>query len=262
MNKIAYLSIVLIVLLQGCSIIKRSNDKIEGISYSTTFPDLFNPEAKITGYIPIQRNVYFHNDQIMYHGSNPSDSIVHGKVLKTRPAFYYFVYTKGKQYGLYYNLLFKEYAVKVKVDSMLKRENAYFPYRADFYDSTLIRSNRKFISQKYNTDSTILHQIYTLKGGRPGEQAPEVFDSLYLTFSKKFKPTEYTLSRQFDSIMKMKLIQVTFILNSIYFKEQDYTFDKCIAPHILEEINIDNTDELIKYFDEDKKKNAKEEKRK
>jgi hypothetical protein len=247
--------------LQSCTTYRHSTKNvIEGVSYSTTFPDLFNKEGKLMGYIPIQRNVYYHDDQIMYYGSNPSDSIVHGKVLKTRPAFYYFVYTKGKQYGLYYNLLFKEYAVKVKVDSMLKRENAYFPYRADFYDSTLIRNNRKFVSQNYNTDSTILHQIYTLKGGRPGEQVPDIFDSLYLTFSKKFKPTEYTLSRQFDSAMKMKLIQVTFILNPIYLREQDYIFEKLIAPHILEEINIDNADELMKYFDEDKRKNAEEEK--
>ena len=78
--------------------------------------------------------------------------------------------------------------------------------------------------------------------------------TVFYGFSKKNKDIPYSFSRELDSLNNMKLSRVEIVNNSRYIKDYNITLDKIEQSFILVEVLITNRKEIIKYFEEERKR--------
>lgn len=154
------------------------------------------------------------------------------------PNSIYYLCKKGAETGLKYDSLSAKTHTEFNVNNLLEK--------------------RTFKGAKlYDTTNDILAEpAQTSKDGRIFEKyVPKTKfdasynDSTYLFFTKKFKDVPYSLSKEADSLKKMKLTEVNFIYNAVK-KDSKNKMDIPRRKFIFKitEINIDNKSEILTMF--------------
>lgn len=191
--------------------------------------------------------IYYYHDQILYYSSytfNLHTSFDAPPIQEIR--YRYFVYTKGKSCGFVNDKYKSEFNKRVAVDSMLKME---WTTQFGFYP---FNCNVVFISENKNANTGELHERYSFKGGNNNSMS----GTIDLYFSSRLKISEFSLSKELDSMKNMKLYKVYIVNNSRFIKEHNITLDKIEQGWKLEEIPVSNREEILNYFNFDKNSNC------
>ncbi len=229
------------LLVLSCStIIKpKINKEIRGIKITENFP-LIDSKGKLTSYDTFSTKIYYYEDKVLYHSSYHFDSTVDDKQLISEIRYYFFVYKKGDPLGLLFDPYNNIYGKKILVDSALKKE---WCNGLDFYhgyaDNLLT-----LISSSEMQDSGIINKTFSFKGIK--DTGVSGISSYW--FTNKLNDIEYSLSKELDSIYKMKVYKIRLKNNSRYFKDYNYTLDAIEQAFDLERIDIKNESEILSYF--------------
>ena len=113
--------------------------------------------------------------------------------------------------------------------------------------------NVSLIEKVYiNKDSSLLKEVYSFKN--IDDTSATAVGTYW--FTNKLKNYDFSLSKELDSINKMKLYKVRYISYPRHFKN-NFILDQIELSFDLLEINIDNEKELIYFFNRDKMQNVK-----
>lgn len=147
----------------------------------------------------------------------------------------YFLRKEKEQYGYYYDSLNAKTGKRVKTDSILNKK-AY--YNQTFYFPSIMQ----LISSKKNHNGYELIEKYKCKT-KIDLTYP---DTVIVYYSNKMKSTSFTLSKDLDSIKKLKVLKMRAIFNSQFIKGQPNKFPQYEYKFELKEDSISN---LKKYQD-------------
>lgn len=224
---------------------KLKKDKIVCIKFSRLFPNI-NKEGKLISYDTISDKVYYFNDQVLYQSAYTQNSkSVDGIILKTETKYCSFVYSAGSQTGLLFDSLTNRVNLRFRVDSFYNSSWLFKPYIDNIFkysDSFLV----SFIEKK---DSGILMKTYHITDKKDSTKT----GTCVLYFTDKLKNIKFSLSEYQDRLNNMKLFKVVVINNGRYLKDYKITLDTILTSHYMEEIPITNMEEVLFYFDIDKK---------
>jgi len=224
---------------------KRKKNKIVCIKLSRLFPNI-NKEGKLISCDTISDKIYYFKDQVLYqsaytHNSRSED----GKILKTETKYSSFVYSASSQTGLLFDSLSNRVNVKFKVDSFYNSPWLFKPYIDNIFNNS-VSSLVSFTEKK---DSGELIKTYYLIDKKDSTKT----GTCILYFSDKIKNIKFSLSEYQDSLNNMKLYKVVVINNGRYLKDYKITLDTILTSHYMEEIPITNKEEILFYFNIDKK---------
>jgi len=239
------ITIVTILFFSCCNLSskkhKENQNEIKGIILTDNFP-LIDKTGKLESYDTLVTKIYYYRDLTLYQLSYHYDSSVENVSLKSETRHHYFVHKNGDVYGYDYDEHKPQSGSRISADSLFKKEWCMLinPY------PILIKNNVVLISSQQNADSGILEETYLIKGKSDTTMSGTVF----LSFSNTLKNIDYSLSRELDSIKKMKLYTVRMVNNSRYIKDYNITLDRIEQRYTLKEIPvIINYSEIKGYFD-------------
>ncbi|KAF2081964.1 hypothetical protein [Flavobacterium sharifuzzamanii] len=147
----------------------------------------------------------------------------------------YFLLKEKESYGYYYDSLNAKTGKRIRMDSILSKK-AY--YKQTFYFPSLMQ----FISSKKDQNGYKLIEKYKCKT-KVDLTYP---DTIIVYFSNKMKNTSFTLSKDLDSIKKMKVVKMRAIFNSQFIKGNPNKFPQYEYKFELKQDSISN---LKKYQD-------------
>jgi hypothetical protein len=231
----------------GNCIFKTSEITCEKVTQ--VFPNL-SSTGKLTGYDTSSVHIYYYKNLILYNLSYHFDSTVNDKLLLSEKRFHYILYEKGNSYGYDFDEHKTQYKRKISMDSVFKIEwiavTRLYPLFVTNI-AILLSSNR-------NKDSGTLHEQYLIKA----KDDTTVLAKCSLGFTNKLQHVRYSLSKELDSIKKMKLNMVRIKNHTQYFKEYNFTLDTYELAYDLESVPVFNQNKIMSYFNMYKKEeNAK-----
>lgn len=256
MNKkiITKYSILLTLIISGCSSITiKDNDKIRAIRVYENFPNI-DKTGKLLGYDTFYTNIYYYRDQVLYNDFyhyGPLElyfeKFKNKNAAKPQIAQNFFVLTRGKTYGYFYDRNDTVFDKKVLADSMFKTEWwNMFQFKKIFLESRV-----SLLSQKQDVAKGTMEKLYAFRG-----IADTSFTGEWLLgFSNKMQGIEYSLSKEQDTLAGMKLCKVNVVNHSRYVKECKMTFDEIVQGFKIEEIPVTNPDKILFYFQRERKYN-------
>jgi hypothetical protein len=204
---------------------------------------LVDTNGVVFRYDPFETRIYYYRDQVMYQTYYYHAEINTPEDLESpeyKYLYYSFVFSKDKIHGIRCDSNNLETARVVTVDSMLAGEWAA---RINF--SRFFRENKtKLLSVTHKRgEKTQVFSASNLKDtGMRG--------SIILSYtSKNLKGIGFSLSKELDSAMKMKLYKVVMINNARLIGENKILLMRAEIPYLLEEIPITNAEELRIFFE-------------
>lgn len=217
---------------------------IQGIKVTQVFPKI-NNDGALQGYDTSSVYIYYYKNMILYKMPYEHNLIVNNKLEKSEIRHHYFIYTKGDSLGFNYDDYKSASIQQVPVDSIFKNE---WIKQTKLYP-IIYNNNATMIYKKTNKDSGTLYEIYSIKG----KTDPGLSGSLFLMFTNELKNINYSLSKELDSISKMKLCSVKIVSDKRYFKGYSVTMDSYESSYKIEKILVANYPEDLIYFDRYKK---------
>lgn len=147
----------------------------------------------------------------------------------------YFLLKEKEKYGYYYDSLNAKSGKKARTDSILSKK-AY--YNQTFYFPSIMQ----LISSKKDQNGYKLIEKYKCKT-KVDLSYP---DTVIVYYSNKMKNTSFTLSKDLDSIKKLKVLKTRAIFNSQFIKGHPNKFPQFEYKRELKNDSISN---LKKYKD-------------
>ena len=240
------LAVALMFIFSCGSLMHKKKDIIRAIRVSQNFP-FIDSTGKLLGYDTTQNvNIYYYGDQVLYRDFYKWDTYVDGIRVKAEIRESFFVFTKGKTFGYLYDTTKKAFEIKISVDSMLQKQW----YNYTNYSSASLTQ----LSEQYNADSGILCKVFTIKG----KQDTTMTGSTFLWYTNRLPWVDYALIKEVDTVKNMKLFKTRDITNSRYLKEYNITLDTIEQTFDMREITVTNPEEILYYFDREKKYNTKD----
>ena len=225
--------ICMLFLIEGCSnktTSKIFGDEIKGyriIHSVSPAMGLFNPDLKRSD--TAEAKIFFWKDQVIYFASHVNyyskDGIRADKIEKQE---FVFVHSKNSDKGYYYDVFRQSQARIVDVDSFLRFE--WFA-QIKIYPIFLVSDN--FLISKKSGDNG-KEEMYQLKGR--GEDSSKMGSSTLL-YDNKIRDNRISLSKELDSLSKMKLIRVKTITNARFIPGPNINLPRFEIAYWLEEIN-------------------------
>lgn len=251
MNKIITTTIG-ILFFSGCKFLSINQNKapensIKCIEISQTFPHI-TMEGKVIGYDTPRIHIFYFKNLEMYKIPYTYTDYTKAKA-EPEERFFYLVWKRGEKKGLQYYLgdsLLEEFPV----DSTI---NLQWP-NTIFLDSTLRNSNVTLISKIKKQRGHILEILYSFNTVRG---IYSMTGTILLSYSKDLKNTNFTFSKERDTIKNMKLYKITFTDDDNFIKEYNITMERSENYYKIEEKSDFNKEEVLKLFDkfqEDRKK--------
>jgi hypothetical protein len=220
-------------------------DKIIGINLTQKFP-IVNRDSSLN-VLESFYNVYYYENYILYKLNYEFDSSVNGETILEEKRYYFLVFHKDSAHG--YKFFVKPdngvVTEKVNNDSALKTAKL----ESNTYD-TLIHVKPDSI---YNTGNKIV-KVYKNPGAGTTIQQSENFD-LYFFYGKDLKDVPETFSKRMDNVKGMKLYKVLVAARRGFYKEYNMTFPPRDFILEMNEINIENRDQILSYFEKYKEGN-------
>lgn len=174
---------------------------------------------------------------------NPKDTVDDPQSLEKKEIWFEnFVYNKGDKHGLKYDSLQVKTGTIFNIDSLLK--GRMFK-EAKFLDT----SNDVLVKTTKNSDGTIL-ETYVPKT----KPDASYNDTTYLLFDPKLNDVPYSLSKEADSLKKMKLSEVRLVYNKVPKNTNSpIEIPKRVFLFRISPLNIKDKKEVNGFFDRFKK---------
>lgn len=225
---------------------------ITGIKITRNFPiiDFKDSIGKIIRYDTLETIIYRYKSQELYQtyysytGISGVDSIP--SINEYRCNF--FVYNIGQLDGLFYDSANRIYSQLVPVDSMLKRQRMYKLEAQDLFDE-MDTIHIRTLENKITGDN---EDLFAYKGKKDSTMTGTIIFSF--ADKSKFKNIDYSFSKELDSLKNMKLYKITTVTDSRFIGPPiNIYMDRAEAFHLLEKIAVKNPEEVMKYFDAERK---------
>ncbi|URM38890.1 hypothetical protein [Flavobacterium anhuiense] len=232
LNPKMLLSIFGFIIFLSISLSCMSKDEISKTYLHCSFP-LFKSDTIYTILDSVA--VIHYKNYALYefediHTVQNDTAIIERKVINR-----YFLLKEKEKYGYYYDSLNAKNSKKARTDSILG-EKAY--YNQTFF----VPSIMQLISSKKDQDGYILIEKYKCKS-KIDHTYP---DTTIVFYANKMKGINFTLSKDLDSIKKMKVIKLRAIFNSQFIKG----YPKKIPQYEYKfELKQDSISNLKKYKD-------------
>jgi hypothetical protein len=157
-----------------------------------------------------------------------------------RPNF--FVFSNVSAYGYDYAPYKRDSPEILLVDSVLNKQgfgniNLYQVFQKNYL---------RRISSQQDLASGIFHEIYVPTQNRDKEKSDT--DTCYFSFSSKLNNIKFSLSKELDSLNKMKLFRARLVSNNDFSKEYNIKIDRREVFFELKEIPVPNKERLIEFF--------------
>ncbi len=226
---------------------KKAHSKIEPaircIKITRDFPHI-DSNGHVLKYSPNETKIYFYEGQVLYQTYYYFAKITNEKEAESpneKFVYYNFLYDRSKTHGILYDSNKSETLRIVRVDSMLAKE-----WAATINFNLLFRENHTKLTSRKKTAVGEMECFYSFINKKDTSMKGE----LLLSFSKKrFNDIDYSLSREIDSLNKMKLFKVVMINYERFIRERNFHIDRIEVPYVLEEILVVNKEEILKLFD-------------
>lgn len=235
---------VLIITAFSCSMFFNSDNKksiIKGVKFTTKHP-IFDTSWMVKDYDSISHFFYYYEDQVACNFSYHFDSTDNLGYSLSEIRHLYFIYTKGKKYGLLIDKNQAEVEKLGNVDSVLKR---YWPA---VQVGPALSEQKNIVSltnQVNDTRSGILTQEYSLKD----KSDTAVKGTLLLKYTTEMMDIEYSFSKNLDSINKKKLFYYKMNVEPRYINSSNRWMAGFETMSMFEPVTIENERELLDLFD-------------
>lgn len=201
----------------------------------------FNNNGEVLTYDTSFAKVYFYGKYRLYDLSYiiKIDNEEQGEVFKKRRHFV--VFNKDSLYGLDYDEFKIPTKRKVLLDSLFRTEwiaqNKIYP---------IIRANiTTLISKNDNKETKEVIEKFSLKS----KEDSSLIGQLSLVFKREFTPQiDISLSKELDSIRRMKLIKTEIKAFARDFKQYKTHIGEYVTGNELIEIPVDDREKILSYF--------------
>ncbi|MGG9962031.1 hypothetical protein [Ferruginibacter sp. SUN106] len=236
-----------VLLIYSCSstkIKKSESAAIRAVKISHNFP-FIDKNGKLLRYDTGSNvNVYYLRDQVLYRDFYSWDSYVNDTLIKSEIRESFFVYSKGKTYGYFYDKNKAEFDRRLLIDSMLKEQ---------WYNQSGFSNVAFFkVSEQYNSGLGTLDKTYLTTG----KVDTTMRGTTTFFYTSHLNWVDYNLVKKSDTINKMKLCKVRSVTYGRYMKEYNMTLDTIVQLSEMKEIPVINPQEILYYFDREKKYNS------
>lgn len=235
------LAIAVSIHLPACSQSKSNEFQIQGVKIRQLYPIIDN-DGKVSKYDTEETEIYYSGDLVLYKLSYGFDSVNIGtnETVLSERRHHYFIVAADSMYGYDYDEHKSQFKQRVLADSLLKWQWAS---KVNVYP--MVTENiPRLISSFQNTDSGTVHELYSYT-----HDDTSAHGTLFFGYSKKLNGLKYSLSKEMDSIKKMKLYKVLQIQDPRYMKAYGITIDKIKSAYEIEDITMIRP-EIIRYFED------------
>lgn len=215
--------------------------EITGIELTHNFPYIDN-KGKLLKYDTITTRIYYYKDQTLYQLSYQFDSLYGNNLIKSEVRNHFFVHQRDKLYGYDYDKHKTKFNRKVLADSLF---NAEWFTKMNTY-KILFTNESKLVRSYTDAASGELQETYELKG----REDTTMSGTCFLVYSKKSFNTAFSLSKELDSIKKMKLCRIELVNNSRFMKDKNFYLDRIVQTYTLKKIENINLDQVSTYFEQ------------
>lgn len=247
--KLLFLYFIIFIGCSGSTENEKSlyNNDIKCIRITRNFPvfEITDSVAKLIRYDTFRTIIYQYKNQEMYQtfyhytGLSNLDSVPGVSEYRSN----YFVYTKGKSHGLFYDSNKGITGKIVNVDSMLKKQQNSRLEVKDLFAEAYFRE----ISRKENPQTKDIEEVYKFIGRGDSTMTGTVIFSY--TNPNKFDGINYSFSNELDHTKKMKLYKIQTITEARFIGPPNNIYmDRVEAFYLLETIKNLRTEEILKLF--------------
>lgn len=238
--------LITLYLLIFCSCINllKTSDRIRGVRITEVFPNMTG-DGKVFSYDTPYVKLYYYGEYILCHLSYQFDSVVENVNILSENRYHYIFYKKGSNYGYDLDEHKSRYITKVPLDSVFKME---WVFQLQIYSIFTTRNKAELISSRRDKRAGSLKEEYIFKGIEDSSRS----GFCYLEFTNRMKKIEFSLSKELDSIKKMKLERITIVNNPRYFEAGGVYLERIKTGYWLEEIKDIDTIKirsLFKFFE-------------
>lgn len=229
------------LLFIACTTVKYG--ELSGVKISRQYP-IIGKKGELIRYDTFSTSIYKYKDQVLYQAQYHYDSIFNGISIISENRDYFFVFRKGNAYGLLFDPNKQIFGQRIQIDSTLKKE---WCNEVNFYHGFMSSNMHEITNREKNK------QGETIKSFSFQSKKDTILNgTAHFWFSKKMNHIDYSLSRELDSIYKMKLYKIKIMNNAQYFVEYKYKLDPIEQYYLLEEIADINKQAVMKYFNLEK----------
>lgn len=222
---------------------KRVFPEIRAVQVSQNFPYIMM-NGNVHHYDTTDLRIYYYKNKILVSPSYYHDILAGGELVKTEFIWYYFVFEKNSKFGYLTNKNTNLINVKCSVDSFLNKQFAF----SNNYMELFNKFNPTLLSEKHNKKEEIIYKTYTFSNGDKDSLGNFCIDTLIMGFSKKMMDSDFSFSRELDSIHKMKLISLTAKGVPRYYPDKKFFLNSRIELNFFNKIEVENKEEIMKYF--------------
>lgn len=217
---------------------QKQINNIRCIEATSIFP-VFTKNGDVSKYDTGKIKFYFFGSRRLYDLQYEFTHKDNGKIIVSEIRRHFVVFEKDSAYGIDLNLT-TGVKKRVKLDSLFKNEwfvkNKLYPILTSNI-SILKDSIRKRNLNALVVNYDIRRKIDTLLIGK-----------CKFSFTNEMKDFDLSLSRELDSIFKMKLFEVEILNLSQYFKESNYILKQFKTFYALKETIVFDRNNILKYF--------------
>jgi hypothetical protein len=224
---------------------KPKNHRLQAINVAYTLP-IVNKDSSITE-AKNSYDIFYFEDMILYRFVYRFDSSVNGETLLQEKRKYFFALHKDSLFGYTYdpNPNKRLSDGRFSADSVLKF-NTFQNTKVD----TL--ANLKPDSSFYDKGDLRVVYFHPDNKLHPEEPHPEDFD-VYFYYTRKLNGVKETFTQKMDNVPGMKLFRILIIASGGYYPEYKMSFPKRGMLYEMKEIQVENREEILHYFDKYKR---------
>jgi len=238
----AFVAAILLPLLLG-NVAKAQEDTntMRCVKLTIFFP-LLTYDGNVADYDTGYAYIYSYGNQLMYYMSRTHFELGRTKeeVPKKKQVYHRLVFTKGQDYGNYYNDWQVIFNKKVRVDSILKEESV----GTSKIDMDTVKAFDTLVYSNRIPGTDTLLEVHRWKG--------RADTNIYGTTSLYFIPFKPDLPHSIDSVLEkergMTLCKAVIFTHVGYMAKGVFRTLEFYWRNETQEIPITNRDELMEYF--------------
>lgn len=222
---------------------QNENKKLYCIQAKQIFP-IYNSLAKLVGYDTSLTKVFFYGSKILYEFPYKQVNSINGRVISIEHKSQLFIQPNTSNYG--YEIDENLFSIKQKVPLDSVFDNHWLTSKDIF--QIIFGTNHVIVESKKDNKLGLYYVSYMIKTSMDTNYKVR----FYLTFTDSLPWLHLSLTRQWDSMMKMRLIKMVGISPKQFFKPINKTMDGYTYTVTIQEIPValEFKRRLVKCFDQ------------
>ncbi len=235
----------------SCSTKKISADEeISGVKIISNFPvlDIRDSQINIVRYDTFETRIYKYRNQLLImssygfmKGASFKNADKDNTPLVTEIRHKYFLYSPGEKTGLLFDTTKNIFKKHVDVDSMIGRLQKEILTVRDLERDV----NMSLRDSKKNVTNVDLIETYIFTAKKDSAMKGTIF--FHFTDPKKFNGSDFSLSKELDSLRQMKLYKIVTITDARFMGPPNNAYmDRAESFYLLEPVS--DFEDVKKYF--------------